>query len=81
MRYFAIEFDKEPRNQDNLEGDTVGEYSICILGEREPSIQEAAEICSEDMKIMGCKYVVNVSEIEQEEARHFFAWKELPVFK
>ena len=84
MRYFEIEFDNIPRNQEDYEGDTSGEYSICILGERKPSIQEAAEFCSKDMETMGCKYVVNVSEIEQEEARLFFDMErehEFPVFK
>lgn len=84
MRYFEIEFDNEPRNQENYDGTTIGEYSICILGEREPTIQEATEFCKEDMKQMGYKYVVNVLEIDQEEARTFFDMereKEFPVFK
>ncbi len=84
MRYFEIEFDNEPRNQDGLEKETIGEYSICILGEREPSIEEATQFCKEDMEKMGYKYVVNVLEIEQIEARTFFDMereKEFPVFK
>lgn len=84
MRYFEIEFDNEPRNQDGWEADVVGEYSICILGERKPSIKEAMEFCKKDMEIMGYKYVVNVLEIEQEEARTFFDMgneKNFPVFR
>ena len=84
MRYFEIEFDNEPRNQENTDGDTIGDYSICILGEREPSIQEAAEFCKIDMEEMGYKYVVNVLEIPQEEARTFFDMereKDFPIFK
>ncbi len=84
MRYFEIEFDNEPRNQDGAETETIGEYSICILGEREPSIKEAAEFCKEDMENMGYKYVVNVLEIDQSEARTFFDMekeKEFPVFR
>lgn len=84
MRYFEIEFDNEPRNQDGWEVDVVGEYSICILGEREPSIKEAMEFCKKDMEIMGYKYVVNVLEIGQEEARTFFDMeneKSFPVFR
>lgn len=84
MKYFEIEFDNEPRNQDFAEGDTVGDYSICILGERQPSIQEAAEFCAADMDIMGYKYVVNVLEIDEEEARTFFDMErenEFPIFK
>lgn len=84
IRYFEIEFDNVPRNQEGWEGDTIGDYSICILGEREPTIQEATEFCKEDMKQMGYKYVVNVLEIDQEEARTFFDMereKEFPVFR
>lgn len=84
MRYFEIEFDNEARNQDGTENETIGEYSICILGERKPSIKEAARFCKEDMEKMGYKYVVNVSEIDQLEARTFFDMereKEFPVFK
>lgn len=84
MRYFEIEFDNEPRNQENTDGDTIGDYSVCILGEREPSIQEAAEFCKADMEKMGYKYVVNVLEIPQKEARTFFDMereKDFPIFK
>lgn len=84
MRYFEIEFDNSPRNQDGVEGECTGDYSICILGEREPSIQEATEFCKEDMEKMGYKYVVNVIEIPQEEARTFFDMekeKEFPIFR
>lgn len=84
MKYFEIEFDNEPRNQDNCDGDVVGEYSICILGKDKPTIQEAADFCKRDMKKFGYKYVVNVLEIDQEEARTFFDMereKEFPVFE
>lgn len=84
MRYFEIEFDNEPHNQEDWNGDIIGDYSICILGEREPSIQEATEFCALDMKMMGYKYVVNVLEIDQEEARMFFDMErenEFPVFR
>lgn len=84
MRYFEIEFDNEPRNNDGVETDCVGDYSICILGEREPSIQEAMEFCKKDMEKMGYKYVINVLEIPQEEARTFFDMekeKEFPIFR
>ncbi len=84
MRYFEIEFDNEPRNQDGSETDVVGAYSICILGQRQPSIKEAAKFCGRDMEKTGYKYVVNVREIEREEARTFFDMekeKDFPVFK
>lgn len=84
MRYFEIEFGNEPGNQDKSKTETIGEYSICILGERKPSIEEAAQFCKKDMEKMGYKYVVNVLEIDQTEARTFFDMereKEFPVFK
>ena len=85
MRYFEIEFDNEPRNQEGYDGDCVGEYSICIQGEREPSIQEATEFCKSDMEHMGYKYVINVLEIDKEEASNFFdmenAEQRFPVFR
>lgn len=83
MRYFEIEFDNEPRNQDGADGDCVGDYSICILGESEPTIQEASEFCKSDMEQMGYKYVVNVLEIDADEAHKFFDMEkedEFPVF-
>ena len=85
MRYFEIEFDNAPRNQDGRVGDCVGDYSICIQGVREPSIQEAAIFCESDMKQMGYKYVVNVLEIDKEEASTFFdmedAENRFPIFR
>ncbi len=84
MRYFEIEFDNEPRNQENWDGDTIGDYSICILGERKPTIQEASEFCRSDMEQMGYKYVVNVLEIDEEEAETFFDMErqnEFPIFR
>lgn len=84
MRYFEVEFDNEPRGADWDES-CVGNYSICILAEREPSREEAAEFCKADMEKMGYKYVVGVTEIDKEEASTFFdmddAEKRYPVFK
>lgn len=83
-RYFEIEFDHEPRNQKCIDGDVIGDYSICILGRREPSIEEATEFCKEDMKNMGYEYVVNVREIDEDEAHTFFDMErenEFPVFE
>lgn len=83
MRYFEIDFDNAPRNQDDWDGDCVGKCSICILGERTPTIQEAAEFCRKDMEEMGYEYVVNVKEISREEARTFIDKEDegrVPVF-
>lgn len=84
MRYFEVEFDNEPRGVDCDENYT-GDYSICIQAEREPSKEEAAEFCKADMKQMGYKYVVGVTEINEEEASTFFdmedAENRYPVFR
>ena len=71
MRYFEVEF-----------GDTQGisDYSICIIGKRKPSIEEAEKFCSTDMKNMNYKYVINVIEIEEQEARTFFDMEDVPNF-
>ena len=85
MRYFEIEFANETRNAENYDGCTVGDYSICIQAEREPSLEEATEFCKKDMAQMGYKYVVNVLEIDKEEASTFFdmdnAETRYPIFK
>lgn len=84
MRYFEIEFDNEPRGAEWDENCT-GDYSICILAERRPSREEAAEFCKSDMEKMNYRYVVGVTEISKEEANNFFdmedAEKRYPVFK
>lgn len=76
IKYYEVMFDTIPRNIEDLDGDVVGEYSICIRGTRRPSLKEAAEFCKEDMEIMSKSYgdlfVVNVAEISKEEAQAFF---------
>ncbi len=76
IKYYEVMFDTVPRNEEDLDGDVVGEYSICIRGTRRPSLKEAAEFCKEDMEIMSKSYgdlfVVNVAEISKEEAQTFF---------
>ena len=84
MRYFEVEFDNEPRGIDWNEN-CSGDYSICILAEREPSREEAAEFCKSDMKQMGYRYVVGVTEINKDEAINFFdmedAENRFPIFR
>ena len=55
MKYFEIKFNNKPCNQKNTDDNTVESYSICILGERKPSIQEATEFCKTDIKVIGYK--------------------------
>ena len=83
MRYFEIEFDNEPRNQNGTEGDVSGQYSICILGLSEPTIEEATQFCKDDMELTGYKYVVNVREVNPDEAHKFFDMEhedDFPIF-
>jgi len=76
IKYYEVMFDTVPRNEEDLDGDVVGEYSICIRGRRRPSLKEATEFCKEDMNIMSKSYgdlfVVNVAEIDKEDAYTFF---------
>ena len=82
--YYEIEFDNEPRNEADYMGDILPEhYSICILGERKPTIREAEAFCKNAMERLGYKYVVNVTEIDAQEAHNFFDMSEehrFPVF-
>lgn len=82
-KYFEIEFDNSPRGREWNE-DCIGDYSICIIGERKPSFEEAEQFCKSDMEIMGYKYVVGITEIDSEEAHTFFDMEQedkLPIFK
>ena len=66
------------------ENETIGDYSICIIGERKPTYKEAETFCKKDMEEMGYKYVVAVREIDAYEAHNFFDMeneKNFPVFK
>lgn len=72
MKYFEIEF---------TDGQTPDER-ICIRGLREPSIEEAAEFCEEDAKIIGMP-VSNVYPIDERTARSCYDFRNVdnwPVF-
>ena len=78
MRYFEIEFSNGGDNGD------YDQYSICIVGERKPSVEEAEEFCKEDMKILGYERVEKVLEIDKHEAHMYFDMsdeKNFPVFR
>lgn len=68
-KYYEIEFE-----------DT---YSMVIKAKRRPTYKEAEEFLKEDMKNMGVKEVVSITEISEDEARLFFDFsneKNWPVF-
>lgn len=82
-KYYEIEFDNDVRCRDDTD-ETIGEYSICIIGKRKPSYKEAEEFCKEDMKITGYKHVVAIREIDAYEAHTFFDMEnedKFPVFE
>lgn len=70
-KYYEIEFDNDKRSRDT-DGDLVGEYSICIIAEHEPTYTEAENFCRADMEKAGYKYVVSIHEIDLIEAHHFY---------
>ena len=47
---------------------------------RKPTLEEAAKFCAKDMEIMNYKYVVNVIEIDIEEAKTFFDMSNMDKF-
>lgn len=82
IKFFEIEFDHNPRMRDT--DNCGGDYSICILAEREPSYEEAEQFCKKDMEQMGYEYVVGIFEINEEGAKDFYDMENMdkfPVFK
>ena len=62
----------------------IDTYSICILGTRKPTIEEAMEFCEKDMKEFGYESITDIIEIDYEEAHNFFDMENedsLPVFE
>jgi hypothetical protein len=54
VKYYEVDFDNE--------------YGMCILGLRQPTIEEAKEFCKKDMELWGAKEVVFISETDYETA-------------
>lgn len=80
-KYYEIEFDHECRT---IENESVGDYSVCIIGGRKPTIKEAEEFCKKDMKQMGYEHVVAIREVDSYEAHTFFDMdqeEKFPVFR
>jgi len=82
-KYFEIEFS----NDNTIDRSTEGcddDYSICIVGLKSPSIEEATEFCKEDMIKLGYKYVVSITEIPKDEAYICFDMEneeQFPIFQ
>lgn len=83
-RYFEIELSNDKTIDRSTEGHE-SDYSICIVGEREPnSFQEVEEFCKKDMEKLKLKYVVSITEIPKLEAYTFFDMENeanFPVFR
>lgn len=82
-KYYEVEFDHSPRGAEWNE-DCIGDYSICIIGTRQPTFAEATDFCKSDMQKTGYEYVVSVREIDEEEAHTFFDMEQedkFPVFQ
>lgn len=67
-KYFEVEFARYIGDF----GDYTSDYSICIIGEREPTTEEATEFCKEDLQRLGYDFVSNVFPLSSEEAHNFF---------
>ena len=50
-KYYEIEF--------GTSKDLSDSYSICIIGERKPSIEEAQEFCKTDLRLLGYEHVTD----------------------
>lgn len=78
-RYFEIEFSNDNTIDRSTEG-CDSDYSICIVGTKSPSIEEATEFCKNDMEFYRYKYIVSVTEIPKEEAYNFFDMSKEDIF-
>lgn len=67
-KYYEVEF---ARYIGDFE-DYTSDYSICIVGKREPSIEEATKFCKEYLKKLNYDFVSNVFPLSYEEAHDFF---------
>lgn len=67
-KYFEVEFARYIGKF----GDYISDYSICIVGKREPSTEEATDFCKEDLKKLGYDFVSNALPLSVDEAHEFF---------
>lgn len=82
-RYFEIEFSNDNTIDRSTEGHET-DCSICIIGTRCPSFEEATIFCKTDMEKLKRKYVVSITEISKEEAYNYYDMENednLPVFQ
>ena len=68
-KYYEVEFAQKKFDTSREESDT---YSICIIAEHYPSIEEVMEFCKDDMRNLGYSVVISVTPLDYEEAHKFF---------
>lgn len=74
-KYYEVEFGKKEDKEDV--------YSICIIGKRKPTVEEAEAFCHKDLEMMGYDHVNEVLDIDFEYAHRFFDMErenEFPIF-
>lgn len=64
IKYYEVEFGKK--------ADETDVFSMCIVGVRKPTIEEAEKFLVKDLEIMGYDHVNEVLEIDFNEAHKFF---------
>ena len=75
IKYYEVEFGKK--------ADETDVYSMCIVGVRKPTIEEAEKFLASDLEMMGYDYITEVWEIDFDEAHNFFDMErenDFPVF-
>ena len=68
-KYYEVELAHTLLTPETENDDT---YSICIIAEHYPSIEEATEFCKKDMKKLQYEFVRGITDITKEEAHSFF---------
>ena len=75
IKYYEVEFGKQ--------ADEADVFSMCVVGVRKPTIEEAEVFLASDLEMMGYDYVTEVLEIDFDEAHKFFDMErenDFPVF-
>lgn len=72
INYYEVEFGKSEELNDDSFCDTPDRYSMCILGKRMPSVEEAKVFLKVDMNNLGYDEITDIREIDYEEAHEFF---------
>ena len=81
-KYYEIELDHDPRSRECTD-ELIGECSICIIGTRKPTYEEAEAFCREEMVAAGYEYIVAIREINHEDALGYIRAadeQKLPIF-